>query len=248
MPTVSEVFAACCKTADVTFKPMKIEHQQLANTVQRVTNSDGVCFALTLLWLSRYFKKLIADDDGRHFGEIVVALRENPGMGMVLRQLQQSEAARSNLMSKAITLLRDDRKSEKVRLDALQNIYLGVGFKSIYSDGLAALGVRPTHFRIAAGNENSDSHCCKDSMFPYDRMLHFVLLHEGITLIKLRTHYVGAIVDPMRPKFKFLDVNAGQAITTDRTKFGAFMKCYLSSEITKAYTKADGVIHAVQSY
>jgi hypothetical protein len=50
---------------------------------------------------------------------------------------------------------------------------------------------------------------------------------------KVPSHYVGAIVDDTRLKYKFIDVNYGQAITTNAKAFRDFLDaCFASKTVS----------------
>ena len=82
MTTVADVLQECCEQAGVTFKPVRKSHGDCKQIVYGNGGPGGICCALSLLWLSRYFKGNMDNDQfgGDSFGDLVSALNDKPGL------------------------------------------------------------------------------------------------------------------------------------------------------------------------
>ena len=70
---------------------------------------------------------------------------------------------------------------------------------------------------------------------------------SGASLIKFATHYQAIISDTGRPKYKFLDVNGGQAITTDVAKFKSFLAAFFAGPVIDEYTKSHSTMQVTMA-
>ncbi len=271
MPTVADVLKQTCEGAGVAFKPVRKPHGDCKQLVYGSGGPGGVCCALSILWLSRYFKDGIDDDQfgGSSFGDLVAALSDQPGLvqqvtsffgsllsntpktltrGEVLadhlRTIQDREVTRSQAIGKARLVLNDESVDEDTRVDYFYNVTKSVGFKALYRSSMAALGVPNIKF-INDPATKTNFYSLRGDAKPYENAIDFMTGQSGASLIKFQTHYVAVISDTARPKYKFLDVNGGQAISTDRAQFRTFLRDFFNGEVIDAYTVGQKVMQVI---
>jgi hypothetical protein len=192
----------------------------------------GHCFGLTVVWLGRYVR-----DQSKGAAELLGNLTftqasQDPQAIMVIRQIQNMVNSRSmtNRMNTGAKAKVRKKHAEIMAVfgdadDALLNDLmrsLGVSGVTFYGDDLPDLDVTQAALRYLRQFES------------------------GLYVIYLPKHVVGAIVDPKRQVYKFLDVNFGQGVwkfrgkaAVDADHFHGFVESYLTAPgIRQGY--ADG--------
>jgi hypothetical protein len=264
MPTVADVLKKCCDDARVTFKPVRKAHGDCKQLVYGSGGPGGICCALSLLWLSRYFKGDRESDQfgGSSFGELVTSLEDQPGLiqqvqnffGSLLanappeetkgqklagqlRTIQEREITRGEAIRQATARLSDKTLSEDERIEHFNTVTQVTGYKALYRKSMASLGVANVTFVDDHATKTNFYSLC-DRIRPYQSAINFMTGQSGASLIKFESHYVAVISDIPRKKYKFLDVNGGQAITDDPTGFENFLSAYFEGQVIDEYTRA----------
>jgi len=236
----------------LTMKPMGKTHAEAVSALGGA-HTGGVCGALTILYLSRYVVRLKKGDDlfnDHTFGQLLLQeAKGNKTLTGLIRQLQNAEDARAQLFervgaaAKSMTPLNAH--------NAYSEMWDGVGFGNLVSSALKSLGatgltLQGTDFSGFAATDGA----------AFGNIAAYVSANHGLHFIKLPNHIVGAVVhlDFAAPKvkLKFLDVNYGQAITSDPAKFKLFLAEYFKSTtvsggfLTSGYNEKGqkaGVVH-----
>lgn len=203
------------------YKEMAVSHSDIVEKVGDKRHAGGVCGALTMIYLSRYFKSKMGEDpfSGKTFSEITRNL-DDVKCKMLVVQLQQLETSRNVVFDKSNT----------------NEVLGGINFFNIFMTSMKSLGA----VGLTLQNPyNNDFGSVEDDP-PFKNIASYVAKKHGVHLIKFPSHYVGAVVDDYRFKYKFLDVNYGQAITSNAKAFSDFLHAYFNSSTVKGWLLNSG--------
>ena len=219
--------------------------------------NKGHCGGLSVLWLSRYDKKSLDSDmfaDKWELEQKTFTQIANSTQGrVIIHQIQQYEASRIHLRKtikeKYKSATKDDVKNKLA--EDFGAIDAGTA-RYVLESGLKGLGHEKLEFSEPKTFTDSTIEDLMSYLFDTEHKF-FTQDFQG-HLIGFTNHYVAAITDfTDRNKLKFLDVNFGQAVFSekydwpmpsdwigkwkDKKKgFRAFLKSYLSHpDVQEAY-------------
>ena len=203
------------------YKEMAVTHSDIVKQVGDPRHVGGVCGALTMIYLSRYFKSSMDDDpfSGKTFSEIIQNLDDLKSK-MLIVQLQQLETSRNAVFDK----------------NNNDDVLKGVNFFNIFMSSMKSLGA----VGLTLQNPYNNHFGSIEDGPPFAKIASYVAKKHGVHFIKFPNHYVGAVVDDSRFKYKFLDVNYGQAITSNAKAFSDFLHTYFNSSTVKGWLLNSG--------
>jgi hypothetical protein len=189
--------------------------------------NGGVCFALSIIYLSRYLKNTntlltsvfmksedeLEEEDlfkGKTFGQVVT----DQSCTLIVRLLRNVNKSYVQTFNNSKTV--SDQAEVASILSAEPAYHQALGFL-----GRKGLEKIPGKTNIAA---------------PFTSICTFVSKQAGRHLIMLRRHAVAVIADPNRPKYKFFDPNFGQAIFAKKEDLYSFTSFFLNDPwVSKVY-------------
>lgn len=188
----------------------------------------GVCCALSTIFLSRYGKGAIKDGDDVFAGKTFSQIAADPKFVGIVKQIQLMESSRSDLYKKVIAYS-NSGVSQSQQMTAFGDLFGGVGIGKVFHDNVKNLGQKAT-FLISKPEGEGDQ-------APFTEIVDTVVTFDARYLFKFPSHYVGAIVDRTRPKFKFFDPNFGQGVFTDVARFKLYLHEFLNHAAVKSSYK-----------
>lgn len=188
---------------------------------------NGVCCALSTIYVSRYSKASMAADDPFQ-GKTFQQLAKDKKSSFFVQQIQQMENSRSYTYS-AVGKELNGMATEEKQAKSLETLFDGVGLARLFQQNLQALGQKSAHLISKQEGEGEDA--------PFMQIIGCMTTFDGRYLLKFPSHYVSAITDNGRKKYKFFDPNFGQGVFRDVASYKKFLFTFLNDTNVRASYK-----------
>ncbi len=211
------------------FVEMPVSHYDVMSK-RAIKRDRGVCVGITTVYLASFGR---SKDDPME-GDFAASLCDDKQL-FVIKQIQQMEDSREITFGIVLEKKRD--------AGTYVDMFAGVGLGNAFASNLTALGCKNVRL-----NQMDQTGYAAASTFPFASLARFCAKFAGVHLIKFPKHVCGVIVDDEKFFYAFLDVNYGQASTSNAHVFRQFLTDFFTSETAKEYDDSNstaGVLHVV---